>query len=108
MLALLLVMFSASAICAEQLESVGSLDDNTQQEWEGNSTPTLVYEGVLSDPQDSDNISLIDGPNMVHFVQLIHADEPLKIEIQEDGYIHDQEIANVTQFLSSSLSLIHI
>ena len=102
MLALLLVMFSASAICAEQLESVGSLDDNAQQGWEGNSTPTLVYEGVLSDPQDSDNISLIDGPNMVHFVQLIHADEPLKIEIQEDGYIHDQEIANVTQFLSSS------
>ena len=102
MLALLLVMFSASAICAEQLESVGSLDDNAQHEWEGNSTPTLVYEGVLSDPQDSDNISLIDGPNMVHFVQLIHADEPLKIEIQEDGYIHDQEIANVTQFLSSS------
>ena len=102
MLALLLVVFSASAICAEQLESVGSLDDESQREWEGNSTPTLVYEGVLSDPQDSDNISLIEGPNMVHLIQLVHADEPLKIEIQEDGYIHEQEIANVTQLLSSS------
>ena len=95
-LALLLIVFSASAICAEQLESVGSLDEEPQREWEGDMTPTQIYEGVLSDPQDSDNISLIDGPNMVHFVQLIHADEPLKIEIQEDGYIHDQEIANVT------------
>ena len=101
-LAMLLIVFSTSAICAEQLESVGSLDDDPLREWEGIETPTLIYEGVLSDPQDSDNISLIDAPNMVHLIQLVDADEPLKIEVMEDGYIHNQEIGNVTQFLTSS------
>ena len=101
-LAMLLIVFSTSAICAEQLESVGSLDDESLREWEGIETPTLIYEGVLSDPQDSDNISLIDAPNMVHLIQLVDADEPLKIEVMEDGYIHNQEIGNVTQFLTSS------
>ena len=101
-LAMLLIVFSTSAICAEQLESVGSLDDDPLREWDGIETPTLIYEGVLSDPQDSDNISLIDAPNMVHLIQLVDADEPLKIEVMEDGYIHNQEIGNVTQFLTSS------
>ena len=54
-LAMLLIVFSTSAICAEQLESVGSLDDEPLREWEGIETPTLIYAGVLSDPQDSEN-----------------------------------------------------
>ena len=98
---LLLFVLSMSAIPAEQLESVDSIEDNTVT-WEGEATPTLVYEGVLSDPQDADNISLVDAPGMVHFIQLVHADEPLNIEVREDGFTHVQAEANVTSFLSSS------
>ena len=62
-----------------------------------------MYEGVLSDPQDADNISLVDAPGMVHFIQLVHADEPLNIEVrEEDGFTHGQAEANQTAFLSSS------
>ena len=98
---LLLFVLSMSAIPAEQLESVDSNEDNTVT-WEGEATPTLVYEGVLSDPQDADNISLVDAPGMVHFIQLVHADEPLNIEVREDGFTHGQAEVNVTAFLSSS------
>ncbi len=97
---LLLFVLSVAAIPAEQLESVNSIEDTTVT-WEGNATPTLVYEGILSDPQDVDNISLADAPGMVHFIQLVHADEPLNIEVREDGFTHGQAEANQTTFLSS-------
>ncbi|MBE57720.1 MAG: hypothetical protein CMB01_05055 [Euryarchaeota archaeon] len=98
---LLLFVLSMSTIPAEQLESVDSIEDVTVT-WEGDATPTLVYEGVLSDPQDADNISLVDAPGMVHFIQLVHADEPLNIEVHEEGFTHGQAEANQTAFLSSS------
>tara|TARA_B000000565_G_scaffold251675_1_gene225689 strand:+ start:2666 stop:4429 length:1764 start_codon:yes stop_codon:yes gene_type:complete len=98
---LLLFVLSVSTIPAEQLESVDSIEDSTVT-WEGDPTPTLVYEGVLSDPQDADNISLVDAPGMVHFIQLVHADEPLNIEVREEGFTHGQAEANQTAFLSSS------
>ena len=98
---LLLFVLSMSTIPAEQLESVDSIEDVTVT-WEGDATPTLVYEGVLSDPQDADNISLVDAPGMVHFIQLVHADEPLNIEVREEGFTHGQAEANQTAFLSSS------
>ena len=98
---LLLIVLSTSSIPAEQLESVESIEDLMIQ-WEGEATPTLIYEGVLSDPQDVDNISLADAPGMVHFIQLVHADNNLNIEILEEGVTHGQAYANATQFLTSS------
>ena len=97
---LLLFVLSMSTIPAEQLESVDSIEDSTVT-WEGD-PHQLVYEGVLSDPQDADNISLVDAPGMVHFIQLVHADEPLNIEVREEGLTHGQAEANQTAFLSSS------
>ena len=100
-LTLLLILLSASSIPAEQLSSTGTIDDSLL-DWEGEDTPTLIYEGELSDPQDTDNITLGDGHGVVHFIQLIHADEPLKIEVREDGLLHDEDESNNTAFLSSS------
>ena len=100
-LTLLLILLSASSIPAEQLSSTGTIDDSLLN-WEGEDTPTLIYEGELSDPQDTDNITLGDGHGVVHFIQLIHADEPLKIEVREDGLLHDEDESNNTAFLSSS------
>ena len=100
-LTLLLILLSASSIPAEQLSSTGTIDDPLL-DWEGEDTPTLIYEGELSDPQDTDNITLGDGHGVVHFIQLIHADEPLKIEVREDGLLHDEDESNNTAFLSSS------
>ncbi len=99
---LLLIVLSTSSVPGEQLESVESIEDTTTQ-WEGEATPTLVYEGVLSDPQDTDNISLGDAQGVVHFIQLVHADQPLKIEVREDGLLHGQDEANTTQFWISGL-----
>ena len=98
---LLLFVLSATSIPAEQLQSVESIED-VSVTWEGESTSTLVYEGVLSDPQDTDNISLVDAPGMVHRIQLVHADEALKIEVREDGFLHAQDSLNITEFLTSS------
>ncbi|MBJ84220.1 MAG: hypothetical protein CMB52_01710 [Euryarchaeota archaeon] len=99
---LLLIVLSTSSVPGEQLESVESIEDATTQ-WEGEATPTLVYEGVLSDPQDTDNISLGDAQGVVHFIQLVHADQPLKIEVREDGLLHGQDEANTTEFWISGL-----
>ncbi len=99
-LALLLILLSASSIPAEQLTSVDSID-NPSLDWEGEDTPTYVYEGELSDPQDVDNITLGDEFGVVHFIHLVHADEPLKIEVREDGLLHGEAETNMTTFLSS-------
>ncbi len=99
-IALLLILLSASSILGEQLNSVGTIDDPSS-DWEGEDTPTLIFEGVLSDPQDIDNITLGDAVGVVHFIHLVHADEPLKIEVREDGLLHGQDEANNTVFLSS-------
>ncbi len=100
-LALLLILLSASSIPAEHLDSVGTIDADPSLDWEGEATPTLIYEGELSNPQDVDNITLGDGVGVVHFIQLVHADEPLKIEIREDGLLHGEAETNMTTFLSS-------
>ncbi len=100
-LTLLLILLSASSIPAEQLSSTGTIDD-LLLDWEGEDTPTLIYEGELSDPQDTDNISLGAGHGVVHFIHLVHADEPLKIEVREDGLLHGEDESNNTTFLSSS------
>ncbi len=99
-LALLLILLSISPIPAEQLSSTGTID-NPSLDWEGEDTPTFIYEGELSDPQDVDNITLGDEIGVVHFIQLVHADEPLNIEVREDGLLHGQAEANMTAFLSS-------
>ena len=101
-LALLLILLSASSIPAEHLTSVDTIDNPTL-DWEGEDTPTYVFEGELSDPQDVDNITLGDEFGVVHFIHLVHADEPLKIEVREDGLLHGQAEANMTTFLSSGL-----
>jgi len=100
-LALLLILLSVSSIPAEHLDSVGTIDSDPLLDWEGDATPTLIYEGELSDPQDIDNITLGDEVGVVHFIQLVHADEPLKIAILEDGLLHGEAEANMTAFLSS-------
>ena len=99
-LALLLILLSASSIPAEDLTSVDTID-NPSLDWEGEDTPTYVFEGELSDPQDVDNITLGDEFGVVHFIHLVHADEPLKIEVREDGLLHGEAEANMTSFLSS-------
>jgi hypothetical protein len=99
-LALLLILLSASSIPAEHLTSVDTID-NPSLDWEGQDTPTYVFEGELSDPQDVDNITLGDEFGVVHFIHLVHADEPLRIEVREDGLLHGQAEANMTAFLSS-------
>ena len=99
-LALLLILLSASSIPAEHLTSVDTID-NPALDWEGEDTPTYVFEGELSDPQDVDNITLGDEFGVVHFIHLVHADEPLRIEVREDGLLHGQAEANMTTFLSS-------
>jgi hypothetical protein len=96
----LLMLISTAPIPAEQLSSVDSIDDSLV-DWEGEDTPTFVYEGVLSNPQDVDNITLGDDVGVVHFIQLVHADEPLKIEVRDDNLLHGQAEANTTSFLSS-------
>ena len=96
----LLMLISAAPIPAEQLSSVDSIDDPLV-DWEGEDTPTFVYEGVLSNPQDVDNITLGDDVGVVHFIHLVHADEPLKIEVRDDNLLHGQAEANTTSFLSS-------
>ena len=101
-LALLLILLSASSIPAEHLTSVDTIDNPTL-DWEGEDTPTYVFEGELSDPQDVDNITLGDEFGVVHFIHLVYADEPLKIEVREDGLLHGQAEANMTTFLSSGL-----
>jgi len=98
--ALLLILLSVSPIPAEDLSSTESIEDSTV-DWEGDDTPTLVYEGELSDPQDVDNITLGDAVGVVHFIHLIHADETLSIKVREDGLVHDQAETNMTTFLSS-------
>ena len=100
LLGLLLILLSVSPIPAEQLSNTGTIDDSSLV-WEGEATPTLIYEGELSDPQDVDNITLGDDVGVVHFIQLVHADEPLRIEVRENGLLHGQEEANTTTFLSS-------
>ena len=72
---LLLILISATPIPAEDLSSVDSIDDPLV-DWEGEDTPTYVYEGVLSDPQDIDNISLGNEIGVVHSIHLVHADQP--------------------------------
>ena len=100
-LAVLLILLSTSSIPGEQLNSVGTIDPDPLLDWEGEATPTLIYEGELSDPQDVDNITLGDQLGVVHFIHLVHADQPLKIEVREDGLLHGQDEANMTTFLSS-------
>ena len=99
---LLLILISASPIPAEDLSSVDSIDDPLV-DWEGEDTPTYVYEGVLSDPQDMDNITLGNDIGVVHSIHLVHADQPLNIEIRDDNILHGQAEANNTTFLSSGL-----
>jgi len=100
-LALLLILLSVSPIPAEHLDSLGAIDADPSLDWEGEATPTLIYEGELSNPQDVDNITLGDEVGVVHFIHLVHADEPLKIEIREDGLLHDEAETDMTTFLSS-------
>ena len=66
-LGLCLILVTASPIPAEELSSVGSIDE-PGVDWEGVATPTLIYEGQLSDPQDIDEIALGDeGYFAFHF-----------------------------------------
>ena len=104
-LGLCLILVTASPIPAEQLSSVGSIDE-PEVDWEGVATPTHIYEGQLSDPQDIDEIALGDDVGAVHSIHLISADEPLKITIREDGVVHDEGEGDSMTFLL--LSLIHI
>ena len=89
-LGLFLILMTASPIPAEQLNSVGTVDGPVL-DWEGEATPTLIYEGQLSDPQDIDNITLGNLGGAVHFIHLVSADEPLKITVREDGAVHGEE-----------------
>ncbi len=99
-LALLLILITASPIPAEHLDSVGTVDEPVL-DWEGDATPTLIYEGQLSDPQDLDNITLDDDAGAVHFIQLVSSDEPLKITVREDGAILGEEEGDSMTFLLS-------
>jgi hypothetical protein len=99
-LVLSIMLLSISSVPAEQLSSTGTFE-NSLVDWEGEDTPTHIYQGELSDPQDVDNITLGAEYGVVHFIHLVHADEPLKIEVREDGYLHGQAEANMTTFLSS-------
>ena len=99
-LAVLLILLFASSIHAEQLSSTGAIDDPLL-DWEGEDTPTLIYEGELSDPQDVDSINLGDTSGVVHSIHLVHADQPLKIEVREEGLLHGEDLANHTAFLIS-------
>ena len=99
-LALLLILITATPIPAEQLNSVGTVDGPVL-DWEGDNTPTLIYEGQLSDPQDLDNITLGDDAGAVHFIHLVSADEPLKITVLEDGAVHGEEEGDSVDFLLS-------
>ena len=99
-LGLFLILMTASPIPAEQLSSVGTVDGPVL-DWEGEATPTLIYEGQLSDPQDIDNITLGDLGGAVHFIHLVSADEPLKITVLEDGAVHDEEEGDNVTFLLS-------
>ncbi|MEE2759243.1 MAG: hypothetical protein VYA86_04615 [Candidatus Thermoplasmatota archaeon] len=99
-LGLLLIVLSVSSVPGEQLESTGSITDSTV-DWEGEATPTHIYEGVLSDPQDTDNISLGDSSGVVHSIHLVHADEPLKIEVRDEVTLHGEVEGNTTSFLIS-------
>ena len=99
-LGLFLILITASPIPAEQLNSVGTIDE-PELDWEGAATSTLIYEGQLSDPQDIDNITLGDESGAVHFIQLISSDEPLKITVREDGEIHGEEEGVSVAFLLS-------
>jgi len=99
-LAVLLILLFASSIPAEQLSSTGAIDDPLL-DWEGEDTPTLIYEGELSDPQDVDSINLGDTSGVVHSIHLVHADQPLKIEVREEGLLHGEDLANHTAFLIS-------
>ena len=99
-LGLCLILVTASPIPAEQLSSVGSIDE-PDVDWEGIATPTLIYEGQLSDPQDIDEIALGDEAGAVHSIHLISTDEPLKIAIREEGVVHDEEEGSSMTFLLS-------
>ena len=99
-LGLFLILTTASPIPAEQLSSVGTVDGPVL-DWEGEATPTLIYEGQLSDPQDIDNITLGNLGGAVHFIHLVAADEPLKITIREDGVLHGEEEGDNLTFLFS-------
>ena len=99
-LGLFLILMTASPIPAEQLSSVGTVDGPVL-DWEGEATPTLIYEGQLSDPQDIDNITLGNLGGAVHFIHLVSADEPLKITVREDGAVHGEEEGDNVTFLLS-------
>jgi len=99
-LGLFLILMTASSIPAEQLSSVGTIDE-PELDWEGAGTSTLIYEGQLSDPQDLDNITLGDDAGAVHFIQLVSSDEALKITVREDGEIHGEEVGSSVAFLLS-------
>ena len=99
-LALLLILITVTPIPAEQLSSVGTVD-GPELDWEGEATPTLIYEGQLSDPQDIDNITLNDDADAVHYIHLVSADEPLKITVREDGVVQDEYESDNMAFLLS-------
>ena len=99
-LGLFLILMTASPIPAEQLSSVGTVDGPVL-DWEGEATPTLIYEGQLTDPQDIDNITLGNLGGAVHFIHLVSADEPLKITVREDGAVHSEEEGDNVTFLLS-------
>ena len=67
-LGLCLILIATSPIPAEQLSSVGTIDE-PELDWEGASTQTLIYEGQLSDPQDIDEIVLGDDGGAVHYIR---------------------------------------
>ena len=99
-LGLCLILIATSPIPAEQLSSVGTIDE-PELDWEGTVTPTLIYEGQLSDPQDIDEILLGDDVGAVHYIRLVSADQPLKMVVQEDGVVHGDKEGNSVTFLLS-------
>ena len=99
-LGLCLILIATSPIPAEQLSSVGTIDE-PEVDWEGTATQTLVYEGQLSDPQDIDEILLGDDGDAVHYIRLVSVDQPLKMTVQEEGVVHGDEEGDSVTFLLS-------
>ena len=99
-LGLCLILIATSPIPAEQLSSVGTIDE-PGLDWEGAATQTLVYEGQLSDPQDIDEIMLGDDSGAVHYIRLVSADQSLKMTVQEEGVVHGDEEGDSVTFLLS-------
>ncbi len=98
----LLLTFTTPVIFGEEVKHTSSTLD-TNQDWEGASTPTLTYEGLISDPQQVDNISLIEEIGAVHHITLENSDYPLKITIKDVmGTIQEDSGTNLTFLISAT------